>query len=311
MELKPAYTLSFDQLADCFNTAFAGYVGGDIHFTAAALAGWIASEGIDLNLSQIVLRDGQPAGFGYIVRQGGECRLAAFGIVPSAAHQGVGKAAMLELIAQARARADSAFYLEVIEQNPRAVKLYQGVGFEIVRRLIGCKAANPQQAVGARHAAPDLAQIDLAVGVSHAAPDLAQIDLAVGARHASPYLQQIDLYTAAQAVIAYASRDLPWQIGGLEMLRLSPPNVAYRLGDAIAILSNPAAETISIRSLIVNPEFRHQGQATRLLGALFTQFPSKTWVASPIFPEAYVSGLAEKFGFTLQPISQWQMRLGL
>ena len=143
MELKPAYSLTFDALAALFNTAFTGYVGGDAHFTAAALAGWIAHEGIDLSLSQIVLRDDQPAGFGYIVRQGGECRLAAFGIVPSVAHQGVGKATMLDLIAQARARGDSAFHLEVIEQNPRAVSLYQGVGFEIVRRLIGCKATNP------------------------------------------------------------------------------------------------------------------------------------------------------------------------
>ena len=274
MELKPAYTLTFESLADLFNTAFAGYVGGDAHFSAASLAGWIAGEGIDLSLSQIVLRDGQAVGFGYITRQGGECRLAAFGIVPSAAHQGVGKATMLELIAQAKARGDQAFHLEVIEQNPRAVKLYQGVGFEIVRRLVGYKGVNPQG-------------------------------------EAPVPAEKIDLAMAARAVVRYEARDLPWQANGLSKLRLSPPNVGYRLGEAYAILSDPDAATIGLRSLIVAAEARQQGQATRLLSALFAQYPAKTWVLGSIFPEELVTGLAEKFGFERQPISQWQMRLAL
>ena len=279
MQLQPAYTLSFDQLAALFNEAFAGYIGGDVQFTGSALAGWIAHENIDLSLSQIILRGDQGTGFGFIARHGGESRLAAFGIVPSAAHQGVGKAAMVELIAQAKARGDSAFHLEVIEQNPRAVVLYQGVGFATVRRLVGYTGKSPQGSVGARRASPDLGMLDLD--------------------------------TAARAVVRYEARDLPWQVNGLAMLQLSPPNVGVRLGDAYAIITDPSVATIVIRSLIVAPGARRQGQATRLLGALFTQFPGKTWVLRAIHPEEYVTRLAEKFGFERTPISQWQMRLTL
>jgi len=276
MELKPAYTLTFDQLAALFNEAFAGYVGGDVHFTGSALAGWIAHENIDLSLSQIVMHDDQIAGFGYIARHGGECRLAAFGIVPSAAHQGIGKAAMVELIAQARQRGDSAFHLEVIEQNPRAVKLYQGVGFETLRRLVGYKGVNPPSATD------------------------------MGTR-----AELIDLATAARSIVRYEARDLPWQINGLAILQLSPPNVAYRLSEATAILSDPSSATVVIRSLIVAPESRRHGEATQLLSALFAQFPEKTWVLSAVYPEEYVTPLAEKFAFERTPISQWQMRLTL
>jgi ribosomal protein S18 acetylase RimI-like enzyme len=274
VELKPAYTLTLEQLATLFNEAFAGYVGGNVQFNAASLAGFIAHESIDLNLSQVILRDDQPAGFGYITQQGGECRLAAFGIVPSAAHQGVGKALMTEMIAQAKARGDRAFNLEVIEQNPRAVKLYQGVGFEIVRRLVGCTGKNPQA--------------------------VADVEA-----------EMIDLDTAARSILRYEEQELPWQVNGLAMLRLSPPNVGCRLAQATAILSDPTAPTIFLRSLIVPSEARHQGQATRLLSALFAKYPEKTWVLSPIYPEEYVTGLAARFGFERQPISQWQMRLGL
>jgi ribosomal protein S18 acetylase RimI-like enzyme len=274
MELKPAYSLSFDALAALFNEAFAGYVGGTFQFSGAALAGWVAHENVDLSLSQIVMQGDRAVGFGYIARRGGESRLAAFGIVPSAAHQGMGKATMIELIAQAKGRGDQAFLLEVIEQNPRAVKLYEGVGFETVRRLVGYKGTNPQ----------------------------GQADSA---------LEQVDLYEAAQAVIAYGSRDLPWQMSGLAMAQLSPPNAAYRLGQAWAIVSDPSAASIVLRGLIVAPEARGQGEATRLLGALFARYPDKTWVLGAICPEEYATGLAEKFGFERQAISQWQMRLGL
>ena len=273
MELKPAYTLTLDQLAALFNEAFAGYIGGSVQFNAASLAGFLARDSVDLNLSQIFLRDDQPVGFGYVARQGGASRLAAFGVIPSASGQGIGKAAMTEMIAQARVRGDQRFELEVIEQNPRAVKLYEGVGFKIIRRLVGYTGKNPP-------------------GV------------------ASPDLAPLDLYEAATAVVAYGARDLPWQVDGVTMLRLSPPTVAYRLAEAVAILSDPTAEAVSIRSLVVLPEHRRQGQATRLLSALFAQFPGKTWSLSPIYPEEYAAPLAAHFAFERTPISQWQMRLG-
>ena len=50
---------------------------------------------------------------------------------------------MTTLIEQARERGDRLYDLEVIEQNPRAVRLYEGVGFKKLRRLVGYEAQSP------------------------------------------------------------------------------------------------------------------------------------------------------------------------
>jgi ribosomal protein S18 acetylase RimI-like enzyme len=276
LQLQPAHILTIEQLAALFNEAFTGYIGGEIRFTPAAFARFLSRDDVDLEYSQIFLLDGQPVGFGLVARQGWASRLAAFGIIPSASGAGIGKAAMTEMIAQARERGDHVYLLEVIEQNTRAVRLYQGVGFEIMRRLVGYAVENPH---------------------------------AEGTESAS--LNEIDVYDAARMVVEYGAPDLPWQAAGMHLARSAPPDRAYKLDGAYAIISNPAAAVIALRALIVPFDLRRQGRASRLLRALFAEYPDKKWVLSAIFPEEIGGEFLTRFGFERQPISQWQMRLSL
>ena len=276
IELKPAYSLPLADLAALFNAAFTGYVGGDIQFTAAALARFLASGAVDLALSQIILRDEQPVGFGFVARQGWTSRLAAFGIVPEVAGQGIGKAAMQQMIVQASERGDRFYELEVIEQNPRAVRLYAGVGFTTLRRLVGYQGQPPE-----------------------------------GLQRPAPNLQTLDVYEVARQIVQHGALDLPWQLAGTTIARHAPPDLAFTLDAACAVISNPAAETIALRALLVPPDLRRQGRASRLLSALFARYPDKTWVVPAICPEALGAELPARLGFERQPISHWHMPLTL
>ncbi len=56
-------------------------------------------------------------------------------------------------------------------------------------------------------------------------------------------------------------------------------------------------------------KLRRQGRASRLLKALFAQYPDKKWVVSAIYPEEIGGELLATFGFERQALTQWQMRL--
>lgn len=279
IDLKPAYTQTIDELATLFNRAFAGYIGGDVHFTAEALARFLSRDNVDLDLSQIMMRDGQPVGFGYVARMGWTSRLAAFGVVPEASGAGVGKVSMQQLIDQAKARGDRFYELEVIEQNTRAVKLYEGVGFERVRRLVGYELKSP--------------------------PTDARDERLV------PALLSVNVYDVGRVIMQHGALDLPWQVAGATICRAAPPNVGYALDGAYAVITNPDAEVVGLRALIVPPELRRQGRATRLMRAIFARHPGKHWVLSAIMPEDIGGELLASLGFTRTALTQWQMRLGL
>lgn len=268
MQMQPAFTLTLSELAALFNAAFDGYIGGQVSFTEATLAGFVAHENVDLALSQIVTRDDQPVGFGLIARQGWSSRLVGMGIVPRG--EGIGKWALGQLIEQAAQRGDHGLELEVIEQNTPAVRLYENVGFQVVRRLIGCEAQSP-----AGESAP---------------------------------LDEIDVAEVGKIVTQYGAPDLPWQIAGASISRYAPPHVGLQLDHAYTVITNPQAATIVLRTLIVPPEDRGQGRAQRLLRALFAQYPGKRWFIPPVAPEEYGQLLIDKLGFQSQAISQFQMR---
>jgi ribosomal protein S18 acetylase RimI-like enzyme len=196
------------------------------------------------------------------------------GIVPEAQGQGIGKFLLEDLIAQARARSEKTMALEVFEQNTRAVRLYQGLGFQVVRRLYGYTATGLPGA-------------------------------------ASGDLHEIDIYEAARMIVCYGGDDLPWQVSGLAIARGGFPDRAYQLGEAAAVISNPMRESLALKALIVPTEFRGHGQATRLLQALFAEFPGKEWVVPAICPEEYGVEFFEKRGFLRQELNQFQMSLSL
>jgi GNAT superfamily N-acetyltransferase/predicted GNAT family acetyltransferase len=273
LSLQSAVEFPAETLVDLLNRAFTGYVGGDAQFTVPAFEGFTNRDGTNLVLSQVVLVDETPIGLGLVARRGWASRLAAMGVVPEATGTGVGTWFMNELIDQARERGDREYWLECIEQNPRGVKLYKRAGFRVETQLLGYTLAQPD-------------------GGSH-------MDLA-----------ELDVPAVAKQIVRHGLPHLPWQLSGWSLVQQGPPTLAFHLDDAYAIISPPNRDMIVIHALIVPTEKRRQGQATRLLRALFTRFPEKTWYVVPVVP-VVLRPFFQSLGFDTQAISQVLMRLPL
>jgi predicted GNAT family acetyltransferase len=71
--------------------------------------------------------------------------------------------------------------------------------------------------------------------------------------------------------------------------------------------SNPAAEQVVMRSLIVLPAARGQGQARRLIQGVIAGHSDRKWLVSALCPED-VGRLFEKTEFKRAALSQFQMR---
>ena len=143
LTLTPASEFSISQLSDLLTRGFEDYFF-PIHITEDVFLAMLRRDSIDLTASRVILKGGEPIGIGLIARRGWTSRLAAMGIVVNARNGGVGTWAMEQLIEEAKARDERQMLLEVIDQNVAGVKLYEKVGFEKVRRLVGYKIENPQ-----------------------------------------------------------------------------------------------------------------------------------------------------------------------
>lgn len=274
ISFRPALAYNYTELADCMNRGFTGYFV-PMQFGPELLARMVRLDGGDLDLSQVMVLDDQPIGIALVARRGWTSRLAAMGIAPEGRGQGIGRQAMEYLISEARKRNDRAFVLEVIEQNTSAVRLYQRVGFQTVRRLVGMTAQEPKAS----------------------APAILP--------------EEVDIRTVAQMVTRYGLSDLPWQFSGETLAQFAPPARGYRLGQAYALISDPTQPRIDIRSVVVESEARRKGQASQLLAGLFQLFPGKTWGISAIMPEELAFPALEKAGFVRNELTQLQMHLAL
>jgi ribosomal protein S18 acetylase RimI-like enzyme len=270
--LKPAFEFPISQLADILTRGFEGYFV-PIHITDTVLLTMMRRDSIDLTASRVLFRDEEPVGLALIARRGWASRLAAMGIISSARNSGAGTWAMKHIIEEARARGDREMFLEVIAQNTAGIKLYEKVGFKILRGLFGYKVENPQS-------------------------------------DAKETLQEIDIRDIAKQVTIHGLNDLPWQLSGATISHHTPPSRAFCLNNAYCLISDPNAEHISISSVLVETRSRGTGQASALLRALFAQFPNKTWHVPALFPEE-ICFVFEKAGMQREEISQYQMVLGL
>jgi ribosomal protein S18 acetylase RimI-like enzyme len=270
--LKPAVDYRFSELAEILNRSFVDYFI-KIEMDGPTLAQLTRYEGTDLTASRLIFQADHLVGCALIGRRGWTSRLAAMGLVPEARRQGVGRWALQQLIAEAKARDEREMVLEVIEQNTPAVQLYRQAGFQIYRRLVGYKITTPS-------------------GLEH------------------EELQEVDLQEVAWATNTYGLPDLPWQLSGATLVETGPPSRGYRLGSAYAAISDPRQSHITLRGIIVHPDHQRQGQGTRLLQALFAAYPDKSWTVPVVYPEE-LAYIFEKMGFKQEALTQLQMTLDL
>ena len=261
-----------DRSAEILSRAFEDYFVR-IPFPVTTLLKLARTDSVDLASSCVFVRDGVALGGALIARRGWSSRLAAMAIVPEGRRSGIGREAVLHLLAEAKALGGRTMVLEVIEQNTAAVELYRACGFNQIRRLIGF--SGPSVVSSGNSGASDLVEVDLR--------------------------------EVAAAVSRYGLPDLPWQLSGETIAQLSPPNVGYHLNGAWIAISDPAADVVHIHTVIAEPAAQDLGREAALLRAVMAKHPgANEWRLSPKWPEE-LAPVLEPVGLPRMPLTQWQM----
>jgi GNAT superfamily N-acetyltransferase len=135
IEVRPASSLSIAELTALFNAGYADYVIPMRLHDETALRWMIDSFDIDLEASRVAVSNGEPVGFANLAIRGDEAWVGGVGVVTGVRRQGTGETLMRALHDEARARGAARIWLEVIEQNEAAYRLYEKLGYDVVRWL--------------------------------------------------------------------------------------------------------------------------------------------------------------------------------
>jgi GNAT superfamily N-acetyltransferase len=130
LELAPASGFGLDALAEIFTAGYEGYFV-PLHVDEAALRFMVDAWDIDLDRSRVALADGQPVGLAFLAVRGETAWIGGVGVARPSRGLGIGRALMEAVLAEA----PRPVLLEVIEQNEPARRLYETLGFELVRML--------------------------------------------------------------------------------------------------------------------------------------------------------------------------------
>jgi ribosomal protein S18 acetylase RimI-like enzyme len=277
LEFPSMADYGLESSAEVLSRAFEDYFVR-IPFTIGTLLSAARTDSVDFASSRIFVRDDTAVGGALIARRGWTSRLAGMAITPGARRSGIGRAAVLQLLSEAKTRGDRMMVLEVIEQNTVAVELYRSCGFQTTRRLIG-----------------------------FAGPPLSSAVVPEG-------LIEVDLREVADAVARYGLSDLPWQISCETLAQLTPPAVAYRLDHAWIALTDPAQPIVTIRGLIAEPSALGDrtppcpDREAAMLRAVMAKYPGKEeWRFSAVWPEE-LAPMITPANLPRSPLTQWQMQ---
>ena len=130
MTLAPASDFDLGTLAAVFTAGYEGYFV-PMHVDEAALRFMVDAWDIDLDRSRVALVDGQPVGLAFLAVRGDAAWIGGVGVTPANRGRGIGRRLMKAVLAEASRPVN----LEVIEQNEPAKRLYDSLGFEVVRML--------------------------------------------------------------------------------------------------------------------------------------------------------------------------------
>lgn len=273
---RPVAECTAAQVAYALTRSFEGYLLGRVNISAGAYESRFRAEDLDPFASRVYLLSGELAGILLVTRRGWTSRIAGMGVVPKMRGRGLGRRIMQGAIRDARKRGDRSILLETFEQNAAAVRLYAGLGFSVRRKLYGYsrKARTQPQT-----------------------PDT---------------ISELDPLDFARVVVREGEPDLPWMLAAETISSAAPPARAYHLDHhAYALVCNPEAEALTLRSLIVPRKDRRQGWGMRLLRALYAAFPARDWEIPAIVPESSAHEFLTELDWKREPLNQLEMSLDL
>jgi GNAT superfamily N-acetyltransferase len=110
--------------------------------------------------------------------------------------------------------------------------------------------------------------------------------------------------------IAESEPDLPWMLMPETLAAATSPVQAFHLENtAFAIVADPDAEKIVIRTLLVRRAYQRQGWGLRLLGALEARFANRSLMIPSVVPENMEHGLFRRAGWQRQALNQFEMKV--
>lgn len=267
LDTTSAIHVPLDRLAEGFGACFSEYMV-PIASDIHSFEQRVRHDHIHLTDSHVVLRDGRLVALALVARRGDLSRMAALGVVPPLRRSGLGRALTQRLLEEARSRGDRAMHLEVIEQNTPAVALYADMGFQVRRRLVGWAGTPPEQP----------------------AP-----------------LEPIPLPTALAALLQHGEPGLPWQLAPETLAGHTAPTQAWRLGEAVAVVTSTSPQEVVLRALVVPEAQRRRGVGSRLLRALAAHLPGRRLRVLATLPEELGSGFLAANGLQRQALTQLEM----
>src|SRR5919107_4163747 len=273
---RPVAECTAAQVADALTRSFEGYVV-PVEVSARGYELRFRPENVDPFTSYVYFRETRPVAVVLVARRGWTSRIAAMAVAPEARGKGLGKHIMQAVIDEGVERGDRSVLLEVFEHNTPAVNLYQGLGFEPLRRLVGYRH-DPGGVV----------------------PEVADT------------LSELDPLAFARVVASEGEPDLPWMLAAETLSGAVSPARAFHLDHrAYVLIGDPDARVLSLTALIVPRASRRHSWGTRLLQALFATHPDKAWAIPQIVPAELAPEFFARCGWELMDTNQLEMVLDL
>lgn len=157
MRLASASTLEFTRLSELFNEGFSDYLL-PLELSEAAFREHVDANDIDLDCSRVAIEE-RPVALALIARRGKAAWVGGMGTAPGHRRRGLGEKALVSALEAAARRGCREAWLEVLEANHGALALYDKLGFEVARDVIGWfLPVTPDRVPVARPVDPDQAR---------------------------------------------------------------------------------------------------------------------------------------------------------
>lgn len=135
IEFYPVSQVDFEAFTAAFNRAYQDYFT-PIIMTTGSFRALIRHDDLDPDASVAAVDGEEIVGTGLLGLRDRVAWIGGMGVIPERRRQGIARRMMVYLLDQARARGAREVWLEVIENNVAALRLYQQLGFKTIRRLL-------------------------------------------------------------------------------------------------------------------------------------------------------------------------------